>query len=93
MSRDFIEKVDRSDGRVYQFKDEEFGTLRFPSVTSILHATRSDNNWFRLNSWKKSMIKTHGEKNFKTIVRETVHNGSNFHKVHDMCMLLICIFP
>ena len=93
-AKDFVERVDGKEGRVYQFKEKEFGNLSFPSVTSILNATMSTDKWFRLNSWKKGLIKAHGVDNYKKIRKQIVDDGSNFHKVHNIqCICILCIIP
>ena len=60
-------------GRIYQ------GV--YPSVTTILSHTQSDETIKQLAYWGSKEVEKMGQENFDKMVQETMESGSNFHQV------------
>ena len=69
-----------SEGRFYQVSSEGVSVL-FPSVTTVLSNTVSKSQHYRLRSWRRGMIKEHGEAEFESIQQQTRDTGTHFHQV------------
>ena len=78
-----VERVDEefSSDRFYRFTQPNEDEHLLPSVTTVLQSTRPARERFRLYNWRRSMIKKHGEWQFHKLKMDTMHNGSQFHKV------------
>lgn len=61
-------------GRIYQ------GV--YPSVTTILSHTQSDETIKQLAHWGSKEVETMGQENFDKMMQDTMESGSNFHQVH-----------
>ena len=77
-----VKRVDSSHGRFYHIISSK-ESFCFPSVTTVLDATKPKAMFYRLQNWKKSMIKEHGKTEFKKISANTLQSGTKFHKVCD----------
>ena len=80
-----IKRVDSSHGRFYHISSSK-ESFCFPSVTTVLDATMPKAMFYRLQNWKKSMVKEHGRTEFKKISANTLQSGTKFHKV---CIFLL----
>lgn len=78
-----VKRMDLSDGRFYLITslNESFC---FPSVTTVLDATKPKAMFYSLQTWRKNMIKEHGRAEFKKISANTLQSGTSFHKVRNM---------
>ena len=77
-----VQRMDnyRSEGRFYRILSADASVL-YPSVTTILSNTPTRPQYYRLRNWEKSMIKQHGEEQFKSIQQLTKDVGAQFHRV------------
>ncbi len=76
-----VERVDSLSGvRHYliNFPEESYC---FPSVTTVLDGTESQATYFKLQNWRKGLVKEHGKQGFINIARDIIQSGKNFHKV------------
>lgn len=80
-----IKRVDSNDGRFYHITSSK-QSFCFPSVTTVLDATKPRAMFYRLENWKKNMIKEHGRSGFKKMSANTLRSGTNFHKVFGFCL-------
>ncbi len=63
---------------------KEHGRLylgKFPSVTTVLGGTKSQEDVATLDNWEKSEIKRQGGDKFKDSVNKTLDNGKILHEV------------
>lgn len=77
-----VQRMDdyRSEGRFYRIQSAGARVL-FPSVTTVLNSTPTRPQYYRLRNWEKSMIKQHGEEQFRNIQQLTKDVGTCFHQV------------
>ena len=63
---------------------KELGRLylgSFPSVTTVLNKTKPEGSLVNLEQWQKKEIKKVGKGNFDLMMKSSLDNGTNLHKV------------
>ena len=60
---------------------DRFYESKFPSVTTVLKATKSEKNAKRLADWRKRELAERGEEGFKKMVKRSLATGCTLHEV------------
>ena len=88
-----VQRIDdyRSEGRFYHVLSSAGAGVLLPSVTTVLSNTPTRSQYYRLQNWKKNMIKQHGKEQFENIQQQTKSAGTHFHQVR--IYLIAGLFP